>query len=208
MPIHHYLVVLLVALAVPLQSALAACRCFQETDTSPVNGYLELVQIPCTSTPSGYGWLKVAPGTHVPSPDLWVALKSSRTFAGCSFINYNGEWPGGGPKVLLDYCVGCGTCNNPPSLVFDFQPPDSQRTSTACSTTAQTTYASGSDVRCTTARIAAIEDGEQKATAQCQAGLCQGSLTSSSCQTLIPRESYKVSGTYTYYCYDTYNLCQ
>ena len=39
---YHFLVVLLVVLAIPLQSAHAACQCFQETGNGTEIGYLAL----------------------------------------------------------------------------------------------------------------------------------------------------------------------
>jgi len=125
MPIRHYLVVLLVGLAVPLQSTLASCQCFQETAASPEIGYLDLVPVPCSWAISGWAWLKVAPdpSTGEPNPPMHVLLRSSRTFNGCHFLNYNSAWPNGPSKVQLGYGFAPGCESNPPSLVFNYKLP-------------------------------------------------------------------------------------
>jgi len=89
-----------------------------------VTGYLELEPTACDTTPPGFGWLQVQPdgSTGEPNPPN-VALRSSRTFNGCYFLNYNSAWQNGPSKVLLGYAFAPGCDSNPPILVFDFQPP-------------------------------------------------------------------------------------
>jgi hypothetical protein len=213
MSIQHFLVVVLVALAVPLQSAIAACQCFKETPDSPSSGYLALEPTDCTTTPSGFGWLKVAPdGNGDPNPPMYVALRSSRTFNGCSFIVYNGAWPNGPSKVLLSYFFGDISCNNPPSLVFDFQPPDSTSSTTDCS---DTVSVYGDGTYCAAAKREAQSYAEAYARDACASGVCAGSTASgsftwSNClrDTYTYPYPWMFNGAYTYYCTKTENLCQ
>jgi hypothetical protein len=212
MSIQHFLVVVLVALTVPLQAAHAACQCFQETLNSPETGYLELVPTACNTTPSGFGWLKVQvdPNTGQPNPPMYVALRSSRTFNGCSILIYNSAWPNGPSKVLLTF--GPGNCNAPPSLVFDFQPPDSTRSTRVCSGTVD---ASGEGAYCAAAKREAQSYAEAYARDACASGVCAGSTASGSFTwSRCLRDTYTspypwwFDGTYTYYCTKTVNLCQ
>jgi len=212
MPIQPYLVVILVALAVPLQSALAACQCYQETANSPeIGGYLELVPVPCTSTPPNHGWLKVPPdGNGNPSPPMYLALRSSRNLSGMVLL-YSGEWSPGVPRVALSPCMCCGCSGQPPPLKFDFTPPDSERPSTTtCSLAVQSTDAYGGGGTCGEAYRDAQSEGAAIASASCGAlKVCSGSFSNAICRPYDrTRTWFEASGTYTYSCYATYNLCR
>jgi hypothetical protein len=215
MSIQHVLVVVLVALAVPLQAARAACQCFQETATSPEFGYLELFPVPCTSTPPNHGWLKVPPdGNGNPSPPMYVALRSSRNLSGMVLL-YSGEWSPGVPRVALTACMCCGCSNQPPPLSFDFQPPDSVRTLPHCASTVQSVTGSyTSKDSCEDAQDVATQRATQKAATYCSATqVCSGTYTPSSCR--ATRSTYdktiwyfRVDVNYAFSCYATGNLCQ
>lgn len=206
MPIHHFLVLLLVALAAPLQSALAACQCFQETATSPEFGYLELFPVPCTSTPPNHGWLKVPPdGNGNPSPPMYVALRSSRNLSGMVLL-YSGEWSPGVPRVVLTACLCCSCSNQPPPLMFDFQPPDSERP--GCPSTTYGTYGVAFNTSCYVAESRALQIAKDQAAATCgAAGLCGATTQETSCTRLSWKE-FAAEVSYSFQCFGTVNLCQ
>lgn len=210
MPIHYYMIVLAVALALPLQSAYAACQCYQETATSPEFGYLELFAVPCTSTPSGYGWVKVPTDQTSPNPDMHLALRSSRDLSGMVLL-YTGEWSPGVPRVALTHC-GCCCVAQQPALKFDFTPPDWDRTEKLCPATVG---GSGEGAFCAAARREAQSQAEATAWSGCAAPACgggtpRGTFTWGTCwrDTYTYPYPWMVDVTYTYTCEKTYNLCR
>ena len=191
-------------------SSLAACRCYQSD--GPRESYVNLTPVSCTSTPQGYSWLPVSPGSQAPSSPLFIAFPSSWTYTGCSFLNYEGE-VGGLPHVLLGTAFG-GTCSqNPPALIPDQTPPDSNRPTT-CPTQMSSFWVNGTDQSsCSKATYWADTNAHSWSTGACpNSSLCYLAFVpnGNGCTMEGPPSYryYQASELVNYKCYNTINYCR